>query len=382
MREQHIERDWFLTVGIACVLAIAVGSYLYWLKFDGNITGFFRIGSTLALSPFLDPNQTFIFQGELGYDGQQFLTIALDPGLTHPDSLEALDHPAYRYRRIFYPLLGYCLGLGNPTWIPWALVLINGVAIALCTGLIALLLPPSSSPFNALCLLTIPGFWMILSLSTADLLASVWGLGAILSLQKRYISLMGLCLGVGLLTRETLLVLWLALLLCQWQRRQWSAIGVLALSLTPLISWLGYIQWRQLPGGTGSGNFGWPLVGIGEKFQSLVSNSLTGANLYEAYLWALLGLGLALLLWTKGRSVFFPNSVAVQGLTIGHASWLYLGLLLVASLYILNYYLNYCRVFLDIFIFCSLVSPPYTGVRNGFFIACGLASFAFLGLQS
>ncbi|MEB3228650.1 MAG: hypothetical protein VKJ27_09720 [Synechocystis sp.] len=381
-------RDWYLSVMIAFLVAIAVFGYLYWFKFDGQITGFFRIGSELALSPYLDPEQTLIYPGELGYDGQQFLSIALDPGLTNPDSVAALDHPAYRYRRIFYPLLGYCLGLGNAAWIPWALVLMNVTAIAIGTGLIGLLLPPTVSPFNALGVLAIPGVWMVLSLSTADLLASVWGLGAILCWQKHRIGGMALCLGGGLLTRETLLVIGVALVLSQYRRRQWSAIAAVGVSLVPLISWLGVIRWRQLPGGSGSGNFGWPLVGIGEKFQALVSNGVTGSNLYEAYLWALLTIGLGLLLWTRGRGIFAPRreievtKEGLTGLTISYASWLYVGLWLVASFYILNYYLNYSRVFLDIFLFCLLIPPPYAGAKKGFFLACGLASLAFLGLQS
>jgi hypothetical protein len=342
----------------------------------------------------LEPEQTLIFQGELGYDGQQFLSIALDPALTNADTLIALDHPAYRYRRILYPLLGYCLGLGNPDWIPWALVMINVVAIALCTGLISLLLPPHVTGFNALWLLTIPGIWMILSLSTADLLASVWGIGAILSLQKQRLGLMATCLAAGLLTRETLLVIWLALLLTQIQRKQgterFTAPLALGISLVPLMSWLAYIHWRQLPGSSGSGNFGWPLVGIWEKFQALISTGFTSSNLYEAYVWLLLGLALGLVMWTIGRpfqaplysTPFSPSTDRVYGLSIGYASWLYLGLLSVASFYILNYYLNYSRIFLDIFLFALLVPPPYAWAKNSFFCACALASFAFLGLQS
>ena len=42
--DREIGREWYLSVGIALMVAIAVGSYLLWGKFDGNITGFFRIG--------------------------------------------------------------------------------------------------------------------------------------------------------------------------------------------------------------------------------------------------------------------------------------------------------------------------------------------------
>jgi hypothetical protein len=51
-----------LVIGAIAVIGVVI--YFYYFKFSGNITGFFRIGSVLPLSPFLIPDQTFIFQGE------------------------------------------------------------------------------------------------------------------------------------------------------------------------------------------------------------------------------------------------------------------------------------------------------------------------------
>ncbi len=80
---------------IGFIVVVGVIIYLYYFKFSGNITGFFRIGSVLPLSPFLNPNQTFIFRDELGYDGQQFLSLSLDPFLQYLDTLAIFDHPAF-----------------------------------------------------------------------------------------------------------------------------------------------------------------------------------------------------------------------------------------------------------------------------------------------
>ncbi|WLT36996.1 hypothetical protein NON20_13125 [Synechocystis sp. B12] len=92
---QNTDRqDIYKAMLVALGLAIAVAGYFYWAKFDGQITGFFRIGSVLPLSPLLNPAETLIYQGELGYDGQQFLTIALDPGLQNDDSIAPLIIPA------------------------------------------------------------------------------------------------------------------------------------------------------------------------------------------------------------------------------------------------------------------------------------------------
>ncbi len=373
---------------IAIVISLGIAGMLLWGRFDGNITGFFRIGSELSLSPFLNPDKTFIFSGELGYDGQQFLTIALDPDLSEPGSIAALDHAAYRYRRILYPLLGYLLGLGSPVLIPWALVAINIVAIGACVGLVAWIWQTQNEqtgatvPFhvlnNSLWLLTIPGLWMVLTLSTADILASALGLGAVAWAQRQRWWGMALWLALGLLTRETLLILWVALLLTQGRRKRWRSLKAFGVSLLPLVAWLVWIEMRQLPGGAGRANFGWPLMGMVEKFQALFIQGFTSTNLYEAYLWGLLGLALILLFWGSWRSPLTGEFTAMARYSAG----LYLGLLCVASFYILNYYLNYSRIFLDVFllVFC-LPSLPLT--IRGIGIGLGaIASLAFLGLQS
>lgn len=116
---------------IAALVTLAVASYFYWGKFQGNITGFFRIGDVLPFSPYLDASKAMIATGELGYDGQQFLTLAFDPWVRNPLTLEALDNPVYRYSRILYPLLGHGLALGRPALIPYSLVLINLVCLPL-----------------------------------------------------------------------------------------------------------------------------------------------------------------------------------------------------------------------------------------------------------
>ncbi|MBE9202284.1 hypothetical protein IQ218_00825 [Synechocystis salina LEGE 06099] len=368
---------------VALGLAIAVAGYFYWAKFDGQITGFFRIGSVLPLSPLLNPAETLIYQGELGYDGQQFLTIALDPGLQNDGSIAALDHPSYRYRRILYPLLGYLLGLGNPVLIPWALMLINILAIAVCTGLTAIYFQDQKQSWTgALAVLAIPGAWMVLFLSTADLLASVFSLGAVVCQQifpphrSEKWWLVPILLALALLTRETSLIIWLAIALTLVQKRQWRSMGGLLLSLLPLTLWLGYIRWRQLPGGSGTGNFGWPLVGIGEKFQNLIQTGLTANNLYEAYLWFLLLFTLALLVW-------LTRPQRRDNITLTYGGWLYGGLLLVASFYILNYYLNYSRVFLDVFLLAILAMAPTSRWIHWTYLAiAGLGSVTFLLLKS
>jgi hypothetical protein len=64
--------------------------------------------------------------GSMGYDGQFAYQIALSP----TNSVSKLDVPAYRLQRILYPLLARALALGVPAAVPWALIVINLVALA------------------------------------------------------------------------------------------------------------------------------------------------------------------------------------------------------------------------------------------------------------
>jgi hypothetical protein len=346
-------------------------------KFAGNITGFFRIGSVLPLSPFLDPQQVLIFKDQLGYDGQQFLSIALDPFLQNDGTIAALDHPSYRYRRILYPLLGYLFGLGNPQLIPYALVGINILAIALITVVVAFYNQSrGAEPQNSLLVLTIPGIWITLTLSTADLLGGLLTLAAIHGEHRDRPRLTALFVALALLTRETLFLIWLALFINNILLKRQRFLIPLIFSPIPALLWNGYIWLRKLPGGTGTGNFGIPGTGIIEKIQLIFKTDMTGNNLFEIYLFLLLIAGFILTLWSTYR---FPS----HNHTIRWGTCLYLGLFLSSSILILDYFLNYTRVFLDVYLLGLLIIHNYPFPwKNSFFAASGISSLAFLFFHS
>mgnify|MGYP001435949806 CR=1 FL=1 len=376
--------DWRVPMVFSFLIGVIVFGWLYWKYCDGNITGFFRIGSEFSLSPFLNPDKVLTFKGEIGYDGQQFLSIALDPGLANESTILSLDNPAYRYRRILYPLLGYLFGGGNPLWIPWALVGINVIALSICTGLIALILSQQRrSVYQAMWFLSIPGIWMVLSHSTCDLLASTWGLGAIISAQNRRISLMVICLTAGLLTRETLFILWLALLLVHLKEKRIRVIAALGVSTLPILTWLGYIHYRNLPGNPGIGNLDFPFAGIAEKFQVLITSGITGINLYEILLWCSLWFSFGWLLWLTRQPSAFPNSSdQILWNTLHYTGLAYLGLFLVSAYIIHCYYINYSRIFLDVFIYGGLIIKLPRFWNLGLLSCYTFASLAFIFLHS
>ncbi len=362
---------------ISALIVISVVVYLYFFKFAGNITGFFRIGSVLPLSPFLNPDQTFIFKDELGYDGQQFLSLALDPFLSDLDTLESLDHPAYRYRRILYPLLSYFFGFGNPQLIPYVMVAINAIAIILIVWLASLYFKTQDFNINqALFTLCIPGIWIVLSLSTSDLLTGLFFVATFYFYTQNKPIYTGLMVSLACLTRETMLLLCVALAFTVIFKKQYDYLKFLVLAIIPPIAWNFYVLSLNLLGTSGTGNFGLPFVGIIKKFISLLTGGFGGNKIFEAYLFVLLILAFILTLWLSYRNRSQTSLLLVSGL-------MYFGMFAMTSLYILNYYLDYSRVFIDVY-FLALLSLnlsqfPYKTI---FFSASGLASLAFLALHS
>lgn len=375
-------------MAIASLFTLAVTLFYWWIKFDGNITGFFRIGDVLPLSPYLDAAQTKIYPNQLGYDGQFFLTLGLDPGLTNPDSIAALDGPPYRYQRILYPLLGYLLGLGKPALIPYALVAIN---MACITGLVGLMswafttvvmpkstsqstfqstsrdtargnaasadaVSPEATTPNWLPLLTlcIPGIWMILGFSTADLLSSLLLVTAFCCyhrgrLGQTYKGQTAGAIALACLTRETMAIGWIALLIDSLRRKNWPQVGALLMAICPVAAWRQYVnhslaQYLNNDGVTN--NFVFPFTGIAEKLSTLLQAGLESNNLFEAYAFLLLMGIFASLLW-NARESRHTFAIWLAGL-------LYAVLFISSAAAILEYFLGYSRVYVDAFLLLLL----------------------------
>jgi hypothetical protein len=361
-------------IAASVVLPIAVLLYLF--KFKGNITGFFRIGSVLPFSPYLNPETALIYQGELGYDGQQFLTLAFDPFLTHADTIAALDNPAFRYRRIFYPLLSHFLGLGNPQLIPYVMVGVNLLAILGLVWLISRYHCQENRPSAiALALLAIPGIWIVLAFSTADLLNSFFLISAFYCYTSKRPILTALAITIACFTRETSLIFAFSLgVISIWEKRPKQTTLIL-LSVLPALLWNGYLifafQSQGIPGASAS--FVYPFVGIFQKFAFLLNSGLTGKSLYDLYCFLLLllviilNLSLSVQTLDKNRLIFvatiFESLIVVMSSTA-----------------ILDYFFNYPRTFLSLYLFLFLLqgSGKTRRIQWGMTGLLGASSLVFL----
>jgi len=367
---------WINTVVTLCIV-LSIASLLFYFTFDHRITGFFAIGEIFPMSPYIDKSSAYVFKGKVGYDGQFFLAMALDPALRNERTIQALDNPKLRYRRIGYPVVGYMMGFGNSELIPYVLVGLNMICIAATVLLISALFQIESvSPqyrWFPLLVLAIPGVWVTLCTSTADLFGTTLFIATLVGLRLRRIGLASVALCLACLTRETYLGVAVILIALEL-RRNWRNALWLGLAMVPALLWNALV-YVCIQGGT-SGvreSFGIPLAGILAKLHSILGGGLTILNLYEAYSFALLMTAAVTLAVSMIRTWRYPAVVPFSVLP-------YFLILIASKMHILGYHANYLRVFMDIFVLNILMTQrePADFVKKGLLLLSIPASAAYV----
>jgi hypothetical protein len=171
------------------------------------------------------PHATNVF----GYDGQFFLYIARDPAGAVP----YLDDASYRYGRIVYPLAARGLALGRQAAIPFALILVNLLAIAVGTWAVAAWLRRERfAEWFALLYAAFPGVFFGLWRDLSEPLAYALTAVALLVFdgdRPRRIALSAALFAVAILTREgaaVFMLVWAAALAVQGRRLRAALFAV------------------------------------------------------------------------------------------------------------------------------------------------------------
>jgi len=362
------------------LIALLVWALLVFGKYGGNPTGLARIGDQLPLSPRLQGVDLVILAGKRGNDGQQFLSLALDPLQQLPGTSAALDNPIYRGKRLLYPLLAWLAGLGQPPLIPWSLGLINVALIGCCGALVAAWAQlEQRSPQWGLAVLALPSYWITLSLDTADLLATTLLLASAVAFRAQRPGPLVSSLSLALLSRETGLLAWASSGLTSLRERRWTWLLPLALVPLPLLAWTASLKAR-FPA-TADGllvglHFTWPGLGIATKALQLLGLApLAGGpmptteRLFDSLCFGLLLLSLGLLF-----------AVALRpGLNrwLRFTAALYLLPALCTSTQILARFPDYTRVWIDL---ASLALLGLLSLRNRLGLGVWVAASALISL--
>lgn len=230
---QHIRAVMFLT--LALMLGIT-GIVL--VSNQGDPLAFALIGTRFSQG---DP------QGTVGYDGQFSYFIARDGA----NAVPYIDGPTLRYQRIVYPVLARAISLGQADLVPWALILINILAITIGTYLLAQLLTQAKrSPWYALLYPLWVGTLFSLRLDLNEPLCFTLGIASFYAYQRGNFRWVCLLLILSTLTKELGLLFAFSIALHAFfnKKRGWALLFALS-PLSAFLAWWGilYLSFDTLP---------------------------------------------------------------------------------------------------------------------------------------
>lgn len=180
-----------------------------------------------------------IKSGSWGYDGQFYYQIARNPlGAAY-----FMDNAPYRYQHLLYPFLVWLLSFGQEPLVPYALLLINLLAIVGSVEIVArLLIRNGFSAWFSLALGLYYGMAVGLTFDTTEPFTCVLLALGIWSLEKKQWVLAALWMGLATLSRETAVLFPLCLAVSfAWKRRWRETLSFLGLGVLPLPLFLGVL---------------------------------------------------------------------------------------------------------------------------------------------
>ena len=319
---------WF-AAGAALVLAFQA----FWVGLhQWDPTVLLRVGSGLAHKDVVEAELGPVYSLDpLGHDGQINYLLARDPFCRSGTDayLREFDNPAYRYRRILYPLLAGGAGVfsGPATLaglVGWIAV---GAGLAAAAGcyLARRWALPGLTPFL---LLLNPGIYLSAQTLTADALALGFILAGVALWERRWEGAAGVALAAAALVKEACLLVPMCLALTPlFDRRPVAAVRLLAVSALPWLAWSFWVSGR-IVGGAGANNFDWPGAGILTAVR--LWPGLGRAEVMQGWLALLLVAGSVALAWRTPNAFLRRSCLAWAGLALLLSSdvWGYPGNLL------------------------------------------------------
>ena len=198
----------------AIVIAICyLAFFVLLLKARGGDVSLFVIAGGVNVDASKVPPGLTVIPKIGGYDGIWFYRLAINP-FTRIQAAHGIriDNPPYRQQRIGYPFIVWLLSLGRVTWIPWLLVAVNiaaASAMAAFAGAFA-----KRFGLHALWGVIVPlypGFVLTFSRDLSEIVAAAFAMGALWAAASRRNVTSALLLVAAVLTRETTLLLAVAL---------------------------------------------------------------------------------------------------------------------------------------------------------------------------
>lgn len=226
------------TPGAVALLVLLLGGLFVVARWhvaaDGDVSRFVVPGSGYVTEEAeIDP------EPGTGYDGQFAYRLALDPtDLGLRENGVVLDSPL-RLQRIAYPALAHVVALGRPGWVPGALVLVNLVGLALLALVSSLLARDlGRRPVAGLLVVGFFGFVTTLSRDLTEIWTATLLLSALLAWRRDRAGLAAALATGAVLSRETALLLYAALVVAEGVRARSASARALLLASLPALAFL------------------------------------------------------------------------------------------------------------------------------------------------
>lgn len=250
-------------------------------------------------------------------DGQAYAALARDPLLLRPEVFrEGVEEAAYRNQRPLFGWLGWATSLGQPSLVPydlllWSLVGFVSVAVAVGFGLAR----RGANPVWSLIVALSPGALVTLDWMGPDALTAAMAVaGAMAWLDDRPALATTLLVAAALLRETSLLVVGALVLHELWVRRdRLRKIPPLIVPAAAYLGWVGvvYLRLGALPSDAGGGRIGAPVAGLADAMGGWAPRDYLSAAL-------LLGLGVvALVLGRRDPMGWIAGAFIVASLLLG-----------------------------------------------------------------
>lgn len=260
---------------LVIVLAMLYGVAQFWSPGVGltKLVAFgdrfaYRTSRTLQSVPHVIDRESW------GYDGQFYAQLAFDPFLRDPDTMKALDVPAYRGRRMLFPLVAYVAGLGQPVWVLHAYTVLNIVCWVSFAVLLWVWLPPGSPRMFAAwlgCLLG-NGWIASLRLSLTDGPSMFLIALAVFAIDRARANSSAGVLAAAALGRETSVINAVMLLPRRVREIRVAHLLRIAAVVVPLGLWMFYLRSLGLTYIGAEANLSAPFLAMIDKWQTTLSD--------------------------------------------------------------------------------------------------------------
>jgi len=241
------------------VIGAVAAAILLWAQSEavGGVEGLLQVGEASDVRPLIESQlgEVPLASGP-GHDGQIYYAIGLD--LTGDEVGPLLDHAAYRYRRILYPLFSSGFGVLEGTALLVGMIVVTIASTAVASGATAVLgTRLGISEWAALAVLLNPGVWLSVRLLTSDTLALALMMVGLMTMGAR-LAWPAVSFALSTLAKDVYLVTPIGLAIGR-DRKRWVLAGI---SLLVLLAWMTWLTLTFGDGFTGRGNLALPLLGI------------------------------------------------------------------------------------------------------------------------